>query len=390
MYSKKFENVTKLLQSYVNNGEINGTSLCITKAGKEIYRENIGFANKDKEIPIANNTIYRMFSMTKPITAVAMMILYERGLFDLYDPISKFIPAYKNQYVMTSLGSVPVKQEITIKNLFNMTSGIPYPNNTTASGIEMNKIFAKISSDMEKGILWNTQKCVEAFANIPLVFQPGESWIYGVSADIIGALIEVIAGKTFGEFLKEEIFEPLDMIDTDFYVPKEKRERFAQIYEFDKENIFFPLYRKYLYSNNYLTYPSFESGGSGLVSTIDDYEKFANMLLNEGIFNCQKILSRKSIEFMSCNHLNSKQMKGFNWKSLKGYGYGMLMRTLLNPADTGCLGSIGEIGWDGCAGNWFCVDPKEKLVILYMMQNTSGDSNHFLSRLKNTIYSTLE
>lgn len=390
MYSKKFENVTKLLQSYVDSGQMNGTSVCITKSGKEIYRENIGFANKEKEIPIANNTIYRMFSMTKPITSVAMMILYERGLFDLYDPVSKFIPAYKNQHIMTSTGAIPVKQEVTIKNLFNMTSGIPYPDNTTVSGVEMNKIFARMSSDTEKGILWSTQKCVEAFANVPLVFQPGESWLYGVSADIIGALIEIIANKTFGEFLKEEIFEPLDMVDTDFYVPKEKRERFAQIYEFDKENTLVPFSKKHLCLNNYFTYPSFESGGAGLVSTIDDYEKFANMLLNEGIFNCQKILSRKSIELMSCNHLNSEQMKGFNWESLRGYGYGMLMRTLLNPANAGCLGSVGEIGWDGWTGNWFCVDPEEKLVILFMMQNASGDSNHFLSKLKNTIYSTLE
>ncbi len=390
MYSKKFDNVTKLLQSFVDNGEIVGTSVCVIKANKEIYRENIGFANKEKEIAIQNDTIYRLFSMTKPVTAVAIMILCERGLCDINEPVSKYIPAYKNQQVMTNSGPVALKRELKIKDLLTMTSGLPYAENITASGMEMNKIFSKMSSDMEKGILWSTQKFIEAFANVPLVFQPGEHWLYGVSADIVGAIVEIISKKTFWEFLFEEIFEPLDMVDTSFWVPKEKRERFAQIYEFDKDGVLVPFNKKVLGLNNYLTPPAFESGGAGLVSTMDDYIKFASMLLNEGTFNCKKILSKKSVKLMSSNHLTPEQIKTLPWESQKGYGYGLLMRSLINVNDTGCLGSVGEYGWSGWAGNWFCIDPEEKLIIIFMMQRAPGNSDNFVKKLKNTVYSTIE
>lgn len=390
MYSKKFEHVNKLLQSYVENGEVAGLGVCVIKSNKEVYRGNFGFSNKEKEIPIENNTIYRLFSMTKPITSVAMMILYERGLFDLNDPISKYISAYKNQRVVTQYGIIPVEKEATIKNLFNMTIGIPYPELNLVSGLEVNKICSRMYSDVEKGNLWSTQKFAEALANIPMAFQPGEHWLYGLGSDIIGALIEVISQKKFSDFLKEEIFEPLDMVDTDFYVSKDKRERLAQVYEFNKENDLSPFLKKHLGFSTFSTPPLFESGGSGLVSTIDDYAKFTSMLLNDGTFNCQKILSRKSVELMTSNHLNETQFKTYNWDSLKGYGYGMLMRVMLNPAQAGCLGSVGEFGWHGWTGNWFCVDPKEKLIIIFMIQRAPGNSNSLISKLKATIYSSLE
>lgn len=390
MYSKKFENVTKLLQSYIDNQDLVGASILIVKANKEIYRENIGYANKEKDIPISDNTIYKLFSMTNPITAVAMMILFERGAFDLYDSVSKFIPAYKNQKVVTPNGIVSAQREITIKDLLTMTVGIPYPNAYTVSGLEMNKLFSRMNTDIEKGNLWNSQKFVEAIASIPMAFQPGEYWLYGLSADIVGALVEVISQKSLSEFLKEEIFEPLDMGDTDFYIPKEKKEHFCQLYEMDKLDHIIPFTKKQLYLNSFFISPAFESGGTGLYSTVNDYAKFSNMLLNEGIFNCQRILSRKTIEFMTSNHLTAKQAQTFDWDKLRGYGYGMFMRTMLNPIESGALSSVGEFGWDGWAGNWFCVDPKEKLIIVYMMQQANENSNRFVSKLKNTIYSVFE
>lgn len=389
MYSKKFEYVTKLLQSYIDNKILIGASILIIRSNKEIYRENVGYANKEKEILISDDTIYRLFSMTNPITAVGMMILFERGAFDLYDPVSKFIPAYKNQKVVTQNGIIPSYREVTIKDLLNMTVGIPYPNAHTVSGLEMNKLFSKMTTDIEKGNIWDSQKFVEAVASIPMAFQPGECWLYGLSADIIGALIEIITQKSLNEFLKEEIFEPLDMNDTSFYVSKEKKERVCQLYEFDKNNII-SFTKKQLYLNNFFVSPAFESGSTGLYSTINDYSRFANMLLNEGTFNCQRILSRKTVEFMTCNHLTAKQIQSFDWNKLRGYGYGILMRTMLNPAESGALGSVGEFGWDGWAGNWFCVDPKEKLIIVYMMQQASENSNRFVSKIKNTVYSVLE
>lgn len=390
MYSKKFENVSKLLKACVESGEVAGTSICIIKSNKEVYRENIGFANLEKQIPIENDTIYRLFSMTKPITAVAMMILYERGLFDLNEPISNYIPAYKSSKIVTADGIIDAKNQITIKHLFNMTSGIPYPANNSVSSIEVNKIFSRMSTDIEKGNSWTTQKFGEAFATVPLAFEPGQGWTYGLSADILGCLVEIISGKSFGEFLKDEIFEPLDMEDTGFWVPKEKKERLAQVYEFDKESKLIPFLRRHLGLNIFFSKPPFESGGAGLMSTIDDYSRFTAMLLNEGIFNCQKILSRKSVELMTSNHLNDVQMKYFSSDKLSGYGYGMLMRTMVNPAQAGCIGSVGEFGWDSWSGNWFCIDPKEKLIIIFMMQHALGMPKYFVSKLKATIYSTLE
>jgi CubicO group peptidase (beta-lactamase class C family) len=389
MLTSKFEHITRLLQSYVDNGEVMGIGASILQAGEERYRQNFGFANKEKNAPIENDTIYRLFSMTKPVTATAMMILFERGLFDLYDPVSKYIPAYKNQKVMTAKGLVPVETDVTIKDLFNMTSGIPYPDVTTVSGLGMEKIFSQMAQDMENGKLWSTQEFIAAFASVPLAFQPGSHWLYGVSADIIGALIEVMSGKTLGQFMKEELFDPLGMVDTAFWVPEEKRKRFAQVYAFDQNNILVPFTKNFLCLNNYLTAPSFESGGAGLVSTIDDYAKFALMLLNNGTFKGKKILSKKSIELMSSNHLTTPQIKERTWESQRGYGYGMLMRTMLNPADAGCLGSVGEFGWDGWTGNWFFIDPQEKLIAFFMIQRAPGDSYHFVPRFKNALYSSL-
>lgn len=387
--NRNYNAINALLQSYVENGEVVGVAAAIIKDGEEIYRHNVGFANKEKNQPIDNNTIYRLFSMTKPVTAATMMILLERGLFDLYDPVSKFIPAYKNQMVITANGLQPAKKEVTIKDLFNMTSGIPYPDPTTASGIEMDKLFSKMAQDMDNAKFWSTQEFVEAFASVPLAFEPGSQWLYGVSADIIGALIEVISGKTLAEFMKQELFEPLGMVDTDFWIPADKTNRFAQVYEFDQNNVLVPFTKKHLCLNNYLTPPAFQSGGAGLVSTIDDYSKFAQMLLNNGSYNGKKILSRKSIELMSSNHLKPEQLEARTWPSQRGYGYGMLMRTMLSPTDAGCLGSFGEYGWDGWTGNWFFIDPQEKLVAFFMIQRAPGDSYHFIPRFKNILYSLL-
>lgn len=385
-----FTYLTKLLNSYVDNGEIAGVSACIIKNGKQIYRENVGYADKENKRLMQNDNIYRMFSMTKPVTAVASMILAERGLIDLNDPLCKYIPEFENMKVATSSdGRISAKRQILIKNLLNMTSGLPYPDMNTVSGMEMDKIFKKMTVDMEKGELWDTQKFIRAFSKVPLAFEPGEKWLYGVSADIMGAVIEVVTGMTFGEFLKKEIFEPLGMTDTGFYVPEEKRKRFAQVYEFDKDKNLVPFTKKHLCINGYLTSPAFESGGAGLVSTIDDYAKFAQMLLNGGEYNGKQILSRKTVDFMRINHLTEKQLESDNWESQRGYGYGILMRSMTNVPESGCLGSEGEYGWDGWTGNWFCIDPKENMIMFFMIQRAPGSQYFLVNRFKNVAYSAV-
>jgi len=385
-----FTYLTRLLDSYVNDKEVAGVSACIIKDGKQIYRKNFGYADKENKIFMQDNTIYRMFSMTKPVTAAASMILAERGLMDLNAPLYSYIPEFKQMQVAVSAEErSTAKNPILIKNLLNMTSGLPYPDINTVSGAEMGKVFEKMADDMNKGELWDTQKFIKAFAKVPLAFEPGERWLYGVSADIMGAVIEVISGMTFGEFLKKEIFEPLSMKDTDFYVPKEKRERFAQIYEFDEHKNLVPFTKNHLCLNGYLTPPAFESGGAGLVSTVEDYSRFAQMLLNGGEYQKKRILSRKSVDFMKQNHLTLKQLESDNWESQRGYGYGILMRSMINVAESGCLGSEGEYGWDGWSGNWFCIDSKENLIMLFMIQRAPGNQYYLVNKFKNTVYSAV-
>lgn len=379
------ERIEKLVKEELKNGNLAGVSIYAIKDGKEVFSKQFGYSNLEEKIEIKRDTIFNIYSMTKPITAAATMLCIERRLFSLDTPVSKFLEGFKNQKVLRNGKLEDVNREVVIKDLLTMTSGVAYPSDTEV-GLKVNEV---VNEAIEKELMGKPLKTVE-FCNrlgqVPLEFQPGDKWAYGFSADILGAVIEVAAGKKYRDFLKDEFFIPLEMIDTDFYVPEEKWNRFAKVYEYFEENPKLRPYKGYnlaIMRQNKL--PGFESGGAGLVSTYDDYLHFDIMLINNGVYKNNRILSKESIEFMRTNHLNEEQMKTYDWENLKGYGYGTLVKVLKDKNLANTSGAIGEFGWGGWAGTESIIDPENNIIILYFIQRINKDDKVEIN-IRNQIY----
>jgi CubicO group peptidase (beta-lactamase class C family) len=390
MEYKNLEKSSTLIQQEIDNGVISGAAIRIIHHNETVYQDELGYADLENKKPIQKDSIYRMFSMSKPITSIAAMILYERGILNLLSPVSDYLDGFKNQKVYTKEGLVDTVRPVTIQDLLNMTSGIVYPGELLESERRMAAVFAEGDKQFYGGNPVDTISFCNSIGQVPLAFQPGEQWLYGASADVLGAVIELASGRKFSDFLKEEIFEPLGMVDTGFYVPKEKQSRFAKAYDYkpdDKKLV--PYNGGFLCIYDYMTPPAFESGGAGLVSTVEDYSRFALMLANGGIYNGARIIGRKTIEYISNPQLTPRQAVTFNWDSITGYSYGNLMRVLVDPAKAASNGSLGEFGWDGWTGNYFFVDPKEHLVMVYMVQRCAGTNPDLMRRLRSVIYSAL-
>ncbi len=390
MEYKNLEQLSVIIQKEIDDGEIAGAAIRIIHNNEIFYEDELGFANMEKRIPVIRDTIYRMASMTKPVTAVAAMILYERGQLDLLSPVSDYLEGFRNQQVLTEKGLIPVERPVTIQDLLNMTSGIAYPDESFEVGRRMQAVFSEVEKSYHQGVKVSTVEFANRIGRVPLEFQPGDHWRYGASADVIGAVVEVISGKSFGQFLKDEIFTPLHMEDTDFYVPQEKLDRFSEVYDYNtKKKSLVPFTGDMLAVFDFLAPPAFESGGAGLVSTIRDYSRFALMLVSGGIHNGVRILGKKSVEYLQTPQLTSAQAITFNWDAQAGYSYGNLMRSMVDPVKAASNGSIGEFGWDGWTGNYFMVDPKEKLVMLYMIQRCGGTNPSMFRKLRSILYGAL-
>lgn len=384
---------SKLWENYRNPDCIAGAAVCVMHRGKEVYRKEYGYADKERKILMAPDSIFRCYSMTKPVTAVAVMALAERGLLCLNDPVSMYLPGFCGQQVLTVKGLVPVRREVTIQNLLDMTSGVAYPDIAYPAGQVMQNMIDEYYWKLyEEDTPTSTYDLANLIGQQPLKFQPGEGWCYGFGADVLGAVIEVVTGRTFGEYLRETIFEPLGMDDTDFYVPEEKQSRLCQYYQYIPEaQALEPCKWQHLgLAFRHLKKPVFESGGAGLVSTIDDYAKFALMMLGKGTYQGVRILGRKTVECMVRNHLNEKQMADMDWEELQGYGYGNFMRVMTDAGAANMFGSEGEFGWDGWLGSYVSIDPKEELVILFVVQKCEGSGYRNLQAIRNVIYSSLE
>lgn len=381
--------IKKILRNSIDNNELAGGNLLIIKEGKEIFYHEDGFADKEAGLPIKRDSIFRVYSMTKPVTAAAAMILMERGEIELFDAVSKYIPSFKNQMVVNGDTLVPAERQVTVKDLLSMTSGLVYGGEHKA-GKDTEALIKEINDRLLGDSPMDTVEAMTKLGECALAFQPGTFWEYGTSADVLGAVIEVASGKKFGEFLKEEMFEPLGMNDTGFWVPEEKRCRLVKTYE-DNGNGTLRLYNKNnLEINHHMdSKPAFESGGGGLVSTIDDYAKFASMLMSKGIFNGVRILKPKTVEYLVSSTLSAEQQKGLErWFTLSGYSYGNLMRVMTDCSKAGGLGSIGEYGWDGWLGTYFCNSPKDDLTFLFMMQKTDSGTTSITRKLRNIILSS--
>lgn len=386
MNKEKLKKLDDLFEREMREERIKGASLLVEHKGNLEFRNVYG---NDRE-----DTIYKIFSMTKPITTVAAMMLYEKGEIDLYDPVEKYLPGYRNMKVSTAKGLVDAKTPITIRELLNMTSGLVYPG----MGSEPEKIMENIRIALhEKAVLganMSNLDIINALGKAPLLFHPGEGFRYGISADVVAGIIEVVTKMPYGDFLKKEIFEPLEMADTGFYVEGDKMHRLAQVYSrTDAEGRLKEADEKtYEWMNMYAPDkpPYIQSGGGGLYSSLEDYRHFVQMLTAGGVYKGKRFLGRKTMEFISTNQLNDLQRSWVDFNGFEGYGYGNFMRVMMNPALGGSNGSVGEYGWDGLAGTYFFVDPKEELMLVYMQQIEQGADHSLRRKMRQIIYGALE
>ena len=379
--------VQNTLSRFVSEGQIAGCAVRIMRNDEVCFEGSFGYADIGKKIRMSSeNTIFPIASMSKVITVAGIMQLYERGLFKMWDPVSEYLPGFKNPKVAKekpdgSYEIVDAKGEVTMRQLFTMTSGVPYPWGDTAAG----RIRIEKETEWEKSgkPVPGTVEYANLVGQLPLAFEPGERWMYGFSIDVLGAVTEVISGQPLGEYLKEHILDPLDMRDTGFFVPAAKQDRIATLYHILEDMR--PEERDYNTAR-----PEFESGGGGLFSTVRDYSRFAQMLLHGGTLGGIRILGRKTVDLIATDHLTPGQQAGHSWDTQRGYGYGLGVRVMTNPETAGINGSVGEWGWDGAFGNWFCVDPKEKLTCVYLTTNLPGEHYRFIPKLMASMYASLD
>lgn len=386
------DNIQSVIDEAVSNGITAGINCLICADGKEIGYYEAGYSDIESKDTIKRDSLFRMYSMSKTVTSVATMILVEQGKLDLLDNVSKFIPSFSNPKVGLEDGTiVDADREIRIADLLNMTSGLPYPETKLPSEIAASKLMDEIISKMDTEEALSTIQIAEATGRNPLVFNPGSHWRYGFSADILGAIIEIASNMQFGDFLSKYIFEPLGMKDTGFYAPSDKISRLAKVYERIDNSLTLYTYPNLGISNHMSTKPAFESGGAGLVSCIDDFDKFAKMLLNNGTYEGIRIISPESVKYISSGNLTGQLQKDFNdsFGHLEGYSYGNLMRVMVNSGHAFSLGCDGEYGWDGWLGTYMAIDPANKITLLIMQQLVNSGTYEVTRKIRNVVYSAL-
>ncbi|MBO4414585.1 MAG: beta-lactamase family protein [Lachnospiraceae bacterium] len=394
-----FENV---MNSSMKAGRFAGANLLVLRDGKELHFGAYGYANLDNKTPMKRDSVFRLFSMSKPVTAVAVLQLVERGIIDLTDPVEKYLYGFAQTRVAildenTRNGDArgckyhiePAKRSITIADLMNMTSGIAYPGIESPAHIEVGYCLDFWQNNLRNYDRPGTVDFMNALGKCPLAFHPGEHWMYGFSADVLGAVVEVASGRPLGSYLRDEIFTPLGMVNTGFVPLPGMKSRMTEAYESNPEHpgMLKPFTDLNLGLGDYPDKPLFESGGAGLLSTIDDYAKFAMMLANEGEFSGSRILSANSVRFMRSNQLTDEQKVTLNWDSLKGHGYGNLVRMLENPAAFHSIAPAGEFGWDGWMGTYVVIEPASKTVILFFRQLTGAGFDDITRLVRHIVYS---
>ncbi|HZJ82432.1 MAG TPA: serine hydrolase domain-containing protein [Clostridia bacterium] len=385
----RFDDLSKLLEGFVEGG-LPGCGCAIAKNGKTLYEGYFGYEDLDDKRQITEETIYRLFSMTKVVICTAAMMLFERGKFLLNEPIYEYIPEYKNTkvFITNPNGSVHIekaKNPMLIKHAFSMSVGIPYPSDDSPTSKEMIRIRRELAKKYDK---YDIVTEVKAMGSIPVAFEPGTQWLYGYGHDILGALIQIISGKTLGQFLKDEIFGPLGMESAGYRFVDGIENRMASCYRKDKEGNLKRITDQI--DEHHQPDSLYESGGSGLYSTVNDYLKFSQMLANGGYHNEKRIIGRKTIDLMRANQLNEAQLKDFTNSYVAGYGYGLGVRTLMDKAQGNSNSSIGEFGWTGMAGTYTSIDPSEGLSIVYMHQLIPNMEEYYHLRVRAVANGCLE
>ncbi len=369
--SERLERVGALMKSYVGEGRVAGTITLAARRGRIAHLECFGRMDIEKDKPMREDAIFRIYSMTKPITSGAVLMLLEEGRFLLQQPVSEFLPELKEMHVNVAQPGgeadlVPARREITIHDLMTHLGGLSYE---------------VIHEARDAGR--TLQEFVTELSRRPLVFQPGERWNYSASTDVLGRLVEVVSGQPFDAFLQERIFEPLGMTDTAFRVPPEKVDRLAWIYRPDEDGRLASCEDRE--ASPYLKKPSLPSGGGGLVSTTSDYLRFCQMLLNGGELHGVRLLGRKTVELMTADHLPA----GHPALDVNGRGFGLGVSVLRSFAEAKMLGSPGEYGWGGAASTQEWIDPAEEMVTMIMLQLRPKEKFPLMDEFKQAVYQAL-
>lgn len=364
--SARLENVTATFQRAVDSGELPGAVLAIARRGHLVYEKSVGWRDFERKAPMSSDAIFRMYSMTKPIVSVAAMMLVEEGRLSLDEPVSKYIPEFAKMTVgvetpdpnggAPTFTTVPAKRQITVHDLLRHTSGLTYGVLGAKTAVKQLYIDNEIFSQK-----WVLADFARALAKLPLAFEPGTTFEYSHSTDVLGRVVEVASGKTLDVFLKERILDPLGMKDTAWEVAPENVDRFAQ----PRPDVYTGETPKMLDLTQKAT---FFAGGHGLVSTAADYIRFCQMLLNGGTLEGVRILGPKTLSFMASNHLNTQISPGPNYIPGPGYGFGLGFAVRLETGQSDWPGSTGEYFWAGAGGTYFWIDPKEQVVAVLLSQ----------------------
>ena len=378
---------TYLDDTYVKDGKYVGTLTLVARKGEIAYLDSLGFMDRENERPMQEDAIFRIYSMTKSVTSIAVMQLLEKSKFRLDDPVHWYIPQFKDIGVYQAgvypnfLTSKP-ERDMSIKDLLTHMSGLTY-NFMYRTNVDA----AHRSSDLMRSE--NLEEFINTLSKLPLEFSPGKKWNYSVSTDVLGYLVEQVSGQSLDEYFKKNIFEPLGMEDTDFECPDDKLSRLASLYEYNQSG-----------KPKLMKVPSLDvkmmSGGGGLFSTMSDYYKFASMLLNQGEINGERIIGRKTLQYMTSNHLpNGKDLtemseSAFSETPYAGVGFGLGFSVMLDPLKSQTLSDIGEFGWGGMASTVFFINPKEDMLVIFLTQLVPSSTYQVRRELRSLVYSALK
>lgn len=382
-------------ERYVDDGRLTSYHLAVTRHGEVAHNSSYGYRDREAQIPVSPDTIWRIFSMTKPIVSVAAMMLWEEGLFELKDPVSNFIPEFADQKVWRA-GSVtnpvlePLMEPMRIWHLMTHTSGLTY-NFMFAHPVD--ELYRRGGFEMMKANTDDLATICTRLASLPLVFQPGSEWNYSMSIDVLGRIVEVISGQTLDEFLRDRLFGPLGMVDTGFSVPADDAERLAALYIANPSGGL-PI-RLADADRAALSPPAAFLGGGGLVSTMSDYLRFADMLRRRGELNGARLLSPRTVAYMTKNHLpggvdlTAFGRPLFSETPFDGVGFGLLGSVTIDPVAAKLANSPGSFGWGGAASTFFWVDPVEDITCAFMTQLVPSSTHPIRSQLQQLVTQAL-
>ncbi len=378
--------IEEIVAEGISRGETAGVLVLFKEGGEETFFYAEGHANLERGEKLRRDHIFRLFSMTKPVTAAAAMILVERGMLDLGQPVAQLIPGFEGKYVYGENGRVEsAEKQMTVNHLLNMTSGLTYGGPDSPTERETDNFLMQCERKLGTKDEITTVEFARKLSRIPLAFNPDSSWMYGLSADVLGAVIECASGQRFGDFLKENLFDPLGMEDTGFYVPDEKQPRLADVYRCCGDGTFTPyrsatLALKYEMKNR----PKFESGGAGLATTIDDYARFAQMLLNLGELDGRRVLKERTVEFLTSGDLTGARQAAFRRRmGLEGFTYSHLMRQMRANGSYSSLTRGREYGWDSWTGCYFTCIPEENRLMILMEQKAETGTTPMTRKIRN-------